>query len=237
MVPAERNEGEKMRLNDVDLARRLLAGDPTVFDDLSMDLWPIVSWRLKCGFPTLFSREDLEDLAQEWLLRMWCHHGEFDPDRGTVVSWAAAIALNAARDVLRRDPEKQRRCDHGVDLVEFGDLAAPPPYPEPEEGHVSDDVRRLRECLADLTERQREVLFARFACDGEPPSSRELGELFQTTPAAMRKEISRLVAKILRHFERDGNRPDSESPAEEFPGGGVAREFIVADVTPVRTSL
>lgn len=225
-----------MRFNDVDLARRLLAGDPAVLDELSVDLWPIVSWRHKCGFPMLFSREDLEDLAQEWLLRMWCHHGEFHPDRGKVVSWAAAIALNAGRDILRRDPEKQRRCEHGVDLVEIGDLAAPPPYAEPEECHVSDDVRRLRECLAHLTERQRDLLFARFTGDGEPPTSRELAEMLHATPAAVRKQISRLVAKIRRHFERDGSRPDSGSPAGDLPGG-VARGFIVADVTPVRTCL
>lgn len=207
-----------MRLNDVDIARRLLAGDPAVLDDLSLDLWPIVSWRLKCSFPMLFSREDLEDLAQEWLLRMWCHHGEFDPDRGKVVSWAATIALNAGRDLLRRDPEKRRRCEHGVDLVEFGDLAAAPPYAEPEECQVSDDVRRLRECLAALTERQRDLIFARFACNGEPPTSRELAEAFHSTPPAVRKEISRLVAKIRRHFERDGNGPESESPAQDTLG-------------------
>src|SRR6185437_718886 len=99
-----------------------------------------------------------------WLLRMWCHNGEFDPHRGRVIAWAATIALNAARDMLRRDPEKQRRSEHGVDLGELEDMAGLPSDVEPVQYAVSENVQRLLECLARLPERQRELLFARFAC-------------------------------------------------------------------------
>lgn len=42
-------------------------------------------------------REDRDDVVQEALLRAWAHRTQFDPARGTLLTWLLAIVANEAR--------------------------------------------------------------------------------------------------------------------------------------------
>jgi DNA-directed RNA polymerase sigma subunit (sigma70/sigma32) len=55
-----------------------------------------------------------------------------------------------------------------------------------------------------MTERRRQILFARRACDSEPPSSRALAEELGTTPEVVRQELHRAEAAIRDYFRRAG---------------------------------
>jgi RNA polymerase sigma-70 factor, ECF subfamily len=190
-----------MHLHDVDLVRRLLADDPTVLDELFVDLWPVIAWRIKCRFRRLFDQDDLDDLGQETFLLVWRNRAKYDADRGSVSSWVASIALNRAGDASRRHARKQRRSEHGTELDLLESLLHAAPHLEVDVCEVAEDVLRLREALAELTERQRAIVMACYAGNGDPPTSRELAAEFHTTPAAVRMDLSRAKAKIRAHFE------------------------------------
>lgn len=190
-----------MNLEDIDIARRLAAGDRTALDELFVELWPAIAWRIKCRFPRRFSADDLDDLRQETFLRVWRNRGKFNPDRGSVASWVGSIALNRARDASRRHPGKQRRCEHGVEPAVLESLFIASPHLALDPAEAPEDVVLLRAALAELTERQRALLMARYAGDGDPPTSHELAKEFQTTPAAVRMDLSRAKAKIRDYFK------------------------------------
>lgn len=159
-------------------------------------------------FPRLFSAADIDDLGQESFLRVWRNRAKYNPDRGSVASWVSSIALNLARDAARRHAGKQRGSDHGAEPVTLESLLSAAPQLELDASDAHEDVVRLREALAELTERQRAILMAQYAGNGDPPTSRELAAEFRITPAAVRMDLSRAKAKIRAYFQAaKGGKP------------------------------
>ena len=50
------------------------------------------------SFPRFFSEEDICDLVQDTLVRMWERRDSYDPERGTTFAWAWTIAKNKVLD-------------------------------------------------------------------------------------------------------------------------------------------
>ncbi len=140
-------------------------------------------WRVY-GFIALRVRdrhlaEDLTQATFERALRAW---SRFDPRRASQSTWLLAIAQNLVIDHYRRD-----RSDTFHALGE--DALGSVPGPEERMG-ASPDVL---EALADLGEREREVLALRFGGDLTGP---EIAELTGLSLANVQQILSRSLRKL-----------------------------------------
>jgi RNA polymerase sigma factor (sigma-70 family) len=204
-------------LDQTDLMRRLLAGDQSVLKDLGTDVWPGVCWRIEKRFAGRLHRDDMRDVLQETLWTLWQKRENYDASKGSLASWFAGIAFKTAQDIADRGWVKQRQCERAVDLLEIvasARVVEESVDDETKPAAPSRQMLALRECLALMTERRRQILFARRACDGEPPSSRALAEELGTTPEVVRQELHRAEAAIRGRFaqsaldaERGGGSP------------------------------
>lgn len=204
-----------MSLNGKDLDRRFLAGDGTVLKELETDVWPCVAWRIQLEFPWLFGREDMRDLLQESLWEFWESLPRYDGSKGSAASWFAGIARYKAKELIKNGWMRQRQQERSCVVTDDFDLLANafaerPPEPESDsdsadtgrdESDESDEILLLRACLEKMPPRRRDILFACRACDGDPPTSKQLADEFGVTPELIRQELHRAEAEIRKRFE------------------------------------
>jgi RNA polymerase sigma-70 factor (ECF subfamily) len=98
----------------------------------------------------LKDRQRAEEVLQDAFVKVWQHAGDYEPSRGSAMTWMVNIVRNGALDMMRRAdyraevnaaPVDEEWADHG---------------PGPAEAAVmSDELARLRRCLARLTDDQR----------------------------------------------------------------------------------
>jgi RNA polymerase sigma-70 factor, ECF subfamily len=127
-------------------------------------------------------REAAEDLTQatfERALRAW---SRFDPRRGSERTWLFAIARNVMVDYQRR-----RRVERLEPLGE-GNVAS---TPGPEQRFAGST--ELLEALAQLSDRDREVLALRYGGD---LSGRDIAALLGLTLASVQQLTSRSLRKL-----------------------------------------
>jgi RNA polymerase sigma-70 factor (ECF subfamily) len=86
-----------------DLLARLADGDRAAFPPAFTLLWPVTR-----NFARSFLRDDAgaEDAAQQALLRVFLHAGEFDPSR-PALPWVIGIVANECR-TIRRKTQRRR---------------------------------------------------------------------------------------------------------------------------------
>ena len=145
------------------IIRRAQQRDPKAFDEL-VDLY---SSRL---FGLLYrmsgSRHEAEDLLQEVFLRvvrtidLYKHQGRFE-------SWLMRIAANLARDNIRRKSIRKKNIesagpDGNDDRIDNQPAATPPPDRPMD---TAEQVDRLNEALARLSDGEREVIMLRHFSD------------------------------------------------------------------------
>lgn len=134
------------------------------------------------------SRDAAEDLTQatfERALRAW---SRFDPRRGSEATWLLAIARNLLIDHHRRDRSER---------FEPIDESALPAIPGPEQRLSASP--QLLEALAELGEREREVLALRFGGDLTGP---DIAALMGLTLANVQQILSRSLRKLRARLER-----------------------------------
>jgi RNA polymerase sigma-70 factor, ECF subfamily len=94
-----------------------------------------------------------EEVAQEALLEVWRTAGRFDPARGQAVAWVLTIAHRRAVDRVRSERAAAER------EARAASAASPPAVDEVAETVASSlEAQRVRDCLAGLTEAQRESI-------------------------------------------------------------------------------
>ncbi len=62
---------------------------------------------------------DFEDLRQESRLHLWKKLDKFDPEQGTVITWAKPVIINHLRDLLKQENRKKR--SNGLPVVSLPD--------------------------------------------------------------------------------------------------------------------
>jgi RNA polymerase sigma factor (sigma-70 family) len=143
---------------------------------------------------------DAEDITSETFARALRYRESFDEQKGDPTSWMIGIA---------------RRCIAGhfgesVDIVSY-----PPEQPAP--GNVADDsVRRLelRDAMATLDERDRELIALRYGADMSAKQIAEvLGLRVNTIEVALHRVLRRL--RTVLETEADGDAPASASVGVE----------------------
>lgn len=103
----------------------------------------------------LRDRDAAADAVQDGFLKIATRAGQFDPARGVAEAWLAAIIRHAALDLARSRGREMPSDDPGlgdtpVEPVAFDSIAA------------STEGRRLRECLGQLENRNRESIVLAF---------------------------------------------------------------------------
>ena len=137
-----------IRPADSALAARLMAREETALReviDLYGDLVFGVARRVLAD-PTL-----AEEAAQDAFLALWRRPGSFDPERGSLKTFLAAMGRNKAIDLVRREESVRRKADSLMSEMETGETTTR--FDEEVEGRVE-----MKDALARLSDVQREAI-------------------------------------------------------------------------------
>jgi RNA polymerase sigma factor (sigma-70 family) len=148
-----------------------------VYEDHVWDVYGFLAYRLR-------SRSDVEDLTQqtfERALRAW---ERYDPSRANVATWLVAIARNQLIDHLRAAHPERRT------PLESADLETLPGASDRYGLGIDPDLERA---LAELSEREREIVALRFGADLSGP---EIAELIGLSLANVQQIISRSLRRL-----------------------------------------
>ncbi len=174
-------------LDDLELHRRLSAGDKTAFDELYRR-YSAAAY----GLAYRLTAQQLlaQDVVHDAFLALWRAPEAYDPARGPFRTFFLSLVHHRAVDTVRREERLRARTERAANLE--------PVHDEDVAEAVTEDaflgVRRkeVREALADLPQDQRQVLeMAYFQGKTQVQISEEIGIPLGTvktrTLAAMRK--------------------------------------------------
>jgi RNA polymerase sigma-70 factor (ECF subfamily) len=146
-----------------------------VYDEHVWRVYGFLAYRLQDRYAV----EDLTQATFERALRAW---SRFDPRRGSERTWLLSIAANLLADYRRRDRSV---------LVETIDDRWLAPAAGPHERVLGSS--ELSDALAELTEREREVLGLRFGGD---LTASEIAPILGLTLANVQQITSRALRKL-----------------------------------------
>jgi len=161
-------------VTDTELAARAAAGDSEAFGQLVDRYAPQVRRVTRAVLP---EPADADDAAQEAFLACWRYLGRYDPSR-PFGPWLIRIAVNAARDVRRRQRSRPTEA-LAPDLA----LAQAGPDAIAARSELRDSLNRA---LATLPERQR---LAVVMFDAEGYSHREIAGLLGVAEGTVRSDV------------------------------------------------
>ncbi len=128
-----------------------------------------------------FTPDDAEDLAQETILRAWCHQASFQGP--CLAAWLYRIAANLTVDTVRR----RRLRTVPLDLAEQATLLTD------EACTASATYELIRDRMADLSPEQREILRLRYEAD---LSIVEIAGRLRCTDGAAKLRVFRAVEAL-----------------------------------------
>ena len=134
--------------------------------------------------------EDLTQLTFERALRAWA---QFDPQRGSEITWLMAVARSVLADHFRRAVNRVRTRD--PESIAESEL---PVLPGPEVQHSGSP--ELAAAVARLSEREREVIALRFGGDLDAAG---IAHLLGLTPANVHQILSRSLRRLRAILEQD----------------------------------
>jgi RNA polymerase sigma-70 factor, ECF subfamily len=149
-VPDERTEPEtseeQLRSALVAVASGDRAAFSTVYDVMAGRVYGLCR-------RILIDTHQAEEVTQEVFLEIWQTAPRFDPDRGRAASWISTVAHRRAVDRVRSSQSAHDR-DLRVGIRDFDEVG---PGVEADV-ETSIEYQRARTAMAQLTDRQREVL-------------------------------------------------------------------------------
>lgn len=145
-----RQEGGRERL--LELLKQTAEGSRSAF----ADLYALTSPKLySLAYGILRSSGEAEDVLQEIYVAIWQRADQFDPARGTAMTWLISLARNKSIDRLRQSRETT---GDETDWTHIVDEQATPQ----EAADMSQERRRLNGCIQKLESRQRGVIVEAF---------------------------------------------------------------------------
>lgn len=96
------------------------------------------------------TRHWAEEVLQEAYVKIWNHAPSYDPNRGAPMTWMINIVRNQALDLKRRADVRAELNAVPVDEAPLASADNPA-----QDTAVSEELARLRRCLAQLAEAQR----------------------------------------------------------------------------------
>lgn len=183
------------RSSDDELAAAFAAGTPDALR-AAYDRYGRLVYRIARS--CLSVPADAEDVTQATFVSAWQARATFDPDRGTLSGWLAAIARRRTVDRLR-SLERQRRLDDAAGQV---DATSRPSI----EGTVDEVVARMTvlDELSRLPEPQRRVLSLVFFDD---LTQVQIATVTGLPLGTVKGHVRRGLAALRQRWEVDGARP------------------------------
>lgn len=168
---------------DTAMAARLMARDEAALREV-IDLYGTLVFGVAkrvLAEPTL-----AEEAAQDAFLALWRRPGAFDPERGSLKTFLAAMARNKAIDIVRKEESARRKADSLMSEMETGESTTR--FDEEVEGRVE-----MKDALASLSEVQREAItLAYFGGRTYREVASELGIAEGTAKTRLRDGLMRL---------------------------------------------
>ena len=153
--------------------------------------------------PLLFSvaarvlgeRKEAEDVLQEVMLVIWNKSGDYDPQLGTLCSWAITVTRNKALDRLRARNRRLRLVEEAAVLAEDAGSSA---YPSANEIlHGRERAELLREAMQALPAEQRMAIeLAFFTGLSQSDIATRLQQPLGTIKARIRRGMLRLREQL-----------------------------------------
>ena len=169
---------------DAALVRQAAGGDPRAWRQL-VDAHSGALFRY--AFRLVGERDAAEDVVQETFLRLWRQARRWRPE-APVRAWLFRVAGNRAIDVLRR---RRNLAELDPDQVQAG------PGIEERLSEL-EQVRRVRQAIAALPDRQRQALVL---CRLEGMSMAEAGRVLGCSVGAVESLLSRARSELRRGLE------------------------------------
>lgn len=138
----------------------------------------------------LTSEDDASDLTQQVFFRAFQALPRYRTGKTPFAAWLFRIAANAVTDEFRR----KRAPALALQFLPESLSPATDSSFEPDESHR---LEVLRESVARLSERDRELLALRFAAG---LTAREIAALKGKSEAAIQKQLSRTIADLKEHY-------------------------------------
>lgn len=154
-----------------------------VYEEHVWDLYGFFGYRR-------LSRQDAEDLTQATFERAAHAYTRYDPKRASVKTWLLAIAHNLLIDHYRRESLREHAPLEDIHEGQIGSVSGPE-----EQLGISPDLARA---LAELSDREREVIALRFGAELTGP---EIAELLELQLANVQQIASRALRKLRTKLE------------------------------------
>lgn len=178
---------ESVQLNELLVAAA--RGDQAAFGEL----YRLTAPRLFALARRLLRRQELaEEILQECYVSIWTHAHDFRPELSAPLTWMFNIVRHRCLDVLRR-PDIETPIEDQPHLDEAGDESAG----SFEQLALARESRALRECLAALAPRERQMLaLAYYRGLSHAEIAAHVGEPLGTVKTLVRRGLMRLRAAI-----------------------------------------
>ena len=159
------------------------------------------------------SRQDAEDLTQATFERAAHAYSRYDPKRASVKTWLMAIAHNLLIDHYRRESLRRHPPLDDLEEGQAGSVKGPE-----EDLGLSPELARA---LAELSDREREVIALRFGAELTGP---EIAQLLDLQLANVQQIASRALRKLRAKLEGP-DFPDGQELLRRRPSQIEASEW------------
>ncbi|HEX4376668.1 MAG TPA: sigma-70 family RNA polymerase sigma factor [Steroidobacteraceae bacterium] len=191
-MTANINENAMGPGSDSELIERIRSGDRTAFMKFYDRFSPLL---FSVAARVLSDRKEAEDVLQEVMLVIWKKSGEYDPELGSLSSWAVVLTRNRALDRLRARTRRLRLIEE-VALMSDG----PEQSASPSAGdvvHGRERAEALRNALTELPPDQRMAIeLAFFAGLSQSDIATRLQQPLGTVKARIRRGMLRLRERL-----------------------------------------
>lgn len=190
MADAGRHVAEAIQ--DTLLIERIRGGERAAFVAFYDRYSPLL---LSVAARVLGERKEAEDVLQEVMLVIWNKSGDYNPQLGTLSSWAVAVTRNKALDRLRARTRRLRLIEDAATLAEDSGATS---YPSANEIlHGRERAELLRDAMQALPEEQRMAIeLAFFRGLSQSDIAARLQQPLGTIKARIRRGMLRLREQL-----------------------------------------
>jgi len=183
----ERVNDEMAPDKDVELLRRVAAGDRAAFADF-YDRHSTLMFSVACKI--LNDPNEAQDVLQETFVQIWEKAERFDPKLGKAASWVATLTRNKAIDRIRASQRRSRLADEaGAESA----IAAEVADTANEAIHGHDKAKLIQSAITSLPADQRRAIeLAYFSGLTQHEISQQLKEPLGTVKARVRRGLLKL---------------------------------------------
>jgi RNA polymerase sigma-70 factor (ECF subfamily) len=178
--------------SDAELIGRIRSGDRAAFLSFYDRYVPLL---LSIAARMLGDRREAEDVLQDVFARIWQRSSGYDPELGSLASWAVALTRNKAIDRLRASSRRRRLVEEIALSAET--VAAEPAASANEQLVGRERAERVRSAMSELSSDQREAIeLAFFGGLTQSEIATRLNEPLGTVKARIRRGMLRLREQL-----------------------------------------